>query len=160
MIHHAALQNRVKVRRSIQKKETMAENVQLAADMKHNESKKIVDSRVTREDEEGGNRNHDIRQFVLRGLRYVVHIMGLYGHRSTRIGNIRQVSRGDSKNWQNDNKDVCQPHKKIRDRGDYSRGFGSSHHHFSLFWILKPYPILRHHAYYRCGSFEGKIFNA
>lgn len=137
----------------------MSENVQLAADMKHNKSKKIVDSHITRDSKEERNGMRDIRQFVSRGFRYVVHVIGLYRHRSAWIGNIRQVSYGDSKNWQYDNKDVRQSHKTIRERDDYARAFGSSHHRVSLFRALRSKPIFRHHIYYRRDSFKNKIFN-
>lgn len=127
----------MKVHKLIRTKETMLENIQLAADMKHNQSKKIIDSHITRDSEKERNGMHDIRQLVLWSFCYVIHVIGLYRHRSARIGNIRQVSYGDSGNGQNDNKDVCQSHKTICERDDYTRDFRISHHRVSLFRTLK-----------------------
>lgn len=73
-------------------RQTILKNVQLATYVKYQQTEKIVDSSVGYHGEEDADSLTDKCQLVLRPSRYVVDVMGLQWHGSTRIGDVRRQS--------------------------------------------------------------------
>lgn len=139
----------------VQMRQTILENVQLAAYVKYQQTQKIVDPGVGHDGEDDVDDLANKCQLIIRPPRDVVDVMGLQRHRSARVGDVRCQPHRHAETRQNDDEEACDSHQAISARDNYARGLRSSDHDFSFMRILVCfYPILNDHTHDWYDSFK------
>lgn len=145
MIPDVHRQSSIEVFESMQIEQSPFEDFHLGADMKHEQSQKIIDTCVNKRPHCDSRGLSDERDFEIRARRYVAQIIRLQYQRSPRICYIRQISHGVSEARRDDENKHRQKHHDASKYDEPPCNFRLFYHSVAFHLRLRFHPIGHHH---------------
>lgn len=140
-------QSNIEVFKFVQIEQSRFEDFHLGADMKDEQSQKIVDTRVSKSgqyDDHGLSKEHDLEIWAHR---HVIKIIRLEQQWFSRVRYVRQISHGISEaRWDDENK-YREDHHDASEYDEYSCNSRLSYHGDTFLLRLLSSPIRLDHVY-------------